>query len=119
MKLLEVSPQRDYLNQLVIDDVLKHLMTEQDPQAALRIALLLAINLLQAEDDAIAVDFCTTMLTAFPPLSEAFAEDQTHHFCGGYKVIRAKDENDNVKVLVPREYVEYRAGPLLDRSDDE
>lgn len=118
MELLEINPQRDYLSQLVIDDVLKHLTSEQDSQTALRIALLLAINLLQAEDDAIAVDFCTTMLTAFPPLSEAFAEGNTHQFCGGYKVVRAKDENDNVKILVPQEYIEYLAGPFLDRSGD-
>lgn len=87
---------------------------QKDDNLALRTALLLAVNLLQMEDDLPAVDFCNAMLGYFAPLARHFDEnDNEHPFCGGYKAVRAKDENENLKVLIPTEYIRYVGGSKL------
>lgn len=114
MDYIELNPQRDHLQTMIIDDVLKHLKSEKDENLALRTALLLAVNLLQMEDDLPAVDFCNAMLGSFAPLARHFEENGNEHpFCGGYKAIRAKDENENLKVLIPTEYIHYVGGSNL------
>ena len=104
---------------MLVDKVLEHLDSEEDENLKLRIALLLAINMLQVEDWMIAADFCDTMLTTFEPLAKHFEPDNEHPFCGGYKVVRAKDENDHVKVLMNSEFLEYVGGRYLDRADEQ
>jgi hypothetical protein len=114
MDYIELNPPRDHLQTMIIDDVLKHLKAGKDDNLALRTALLLAVNLLQMEDDLPAVDFCNAMLGYFAPLARHFDEnDNQHPFCGGYKAVRAKDENDNLKVLIPTEYIRYVGGSNL------
>lgn len=116
MDLITLDPPRDHLQTMIIDDVLKHLKSETDDRKKLRIALLLAINLLQAEDDFPACDLCDALLGYFPELADHFDSDNLHDLVGGYKCMRVKDENDHLKILIPNEYVEYLAGPYLDRG---
>ena len=72
-----------------------------------------ALRLLQQEDDFPAQDFCEAMLTAFTPLAGKF-ENHQHPFCGGYKVLRVKNEDENVKIAIPTEYIRYVGGQDLD-----
>jgi hypothetical protein len=116
MELIELNPQRDHLQTMIIDDVLKHLKSENDTEKALRIALLLAINLLQFEDDFPASDFVEAMLAHFEPLIGHFDQDGLHPLCGGYNVALCTDENGNLKIALPTEYIRYVGGSALDES---
>jgi hypothetical protein len=118
MDFIQLDPERDYFQQLLIDKVLAHLKSETDENLKLRITLLLAINLLQVEDCMTAADFCDTMLTTFEPLAKHFEPDNEHAFCGGYKVVRVKDDNGHFKVIMNREFLDYVVGRWLDRSGD-
>lgn len=118
MDFIQLDPERDHFQQVLIDKVLRHLNSEADENLKLRVALLLAINLLQFEDCMIAADFCDTMLTTFEPLAKHFEPSNEHQFCGGYKVARAKDWNDHIKVLMNKECLEYVGGRFLDRSGE-
>lgn len=116
MDLIGLEPNRDHLETMIMDDVLKHLRNEPDREKALRIALLLAVRLLQYEDDLVACDFVEAMLGYFKPLTDHFDENNEHPFAGGYKVLRCKDENENLKIATPTEYIRYVGGSFLDQS---
>lgn len=111
---IELNPPRDHLDTRIIDDVLRHLKTEPDENLALRTALLLAVRLLQQEEDLPAQDFVEAMLTSFAPLAGKFDANNEHPFCGGYKVARVTPEDCNVKVTLPMEYIRYVGGQDLD-----
>ena len=104
---------------MLIDNALAHLKSEKDDNLKLRSALLLAINMLQVQDCMIVADFCDTMLTTFEPLAKHFEPDNEHPLCGGYKVVREKDENDHVKVLMDRQFLDYVGGRHIDRSEEQ
>jgi hypothetical protein len=116
---IQLDPRRDLLEQWINESVLQHSHSEVDENLKLRIALILAVRLLQDEDDMVAVDFCNTMLIDFQPLARHFEPDNEHTLCGGYKCLRVKDANDNIKVAIPTEFIEFVGGRHLERSSDQ
>lgn len=97
---IQLNPHRNYLELGIINDVLKHLKTEKDENLALRTALLVAVRLLQQEDDFPAQDFCEGMLTNFPPLTDKFDEHNQHPFYGDKKLVRVKNADNKIRLVM-------------------
>ena len=107
MDTIRLEPNRDLIQERIVEAVLRDLPDHRDEK--LRIALLLAVNLLQYEDDAVATRFCNYMLDELEPLANQFADTGEHAFCGKHKVARVQEDDKNSKLAFSVEFLSEMA----------
>ncbi|MBI4319559.1 MAG: hypothetical protein HY675_13810 [Chloroflexi bacterium] len=88
----------DAIKHALIADMIQELESDEDPQRALRKALLCLIDVVQADVPEVVSPFITYLLTEFAPLS-AYFKDDLHPFVHGEEVQRSLIVDDKVGLL--------------------
>jgi hypothetical protein len=97
------------MNAYVTNAAIAELSTAKGELQAPRTALLTCVVVLQVHDDPAVRNFCTKLLTDFPPMAGQF-RDHLQAFLRDLKVLRARMQDGTVKLLLPEDGVRKLIG---------